>query len=541
MLSVTTSRSRVDCQGGEVSRLMADIVLINPGFEPSFWGLEYALPLLGKRANLPVACLPLLAALTPPGHSVTLIDENVEAIDFERCARADIVGVTGMSVQRGRMREILAELKRRGAFVVVGGPWATVKEEEFSSLADVVFVGEAEETWPRFLREWELGLHQTRYEQAEKTDMSTVPTPRFDLLKMRHYAFGSVQFSRGCPFQCEFCDIIVTFGRKPRIKTSPQIKAELEALLAQGLRMAFIVDDNLIGNKKEIKKVLRDLIAWQERNGYPMTFFTEASIDLADDAELLRLMDEANIVSVFVGVESPNEASLRETKKLQNVRAGGSLVEKVQRIQDAGLEVSCGLILGFDHDDATIFDAQLRFIAEARVITVMLGMLSAIPKTPLHDRLAAEGRLDLSDEPEFGTNVIPLRLDREQLRDGYVRVLNTIYEPAAYFNRMEDLYIKNRLTFSRAAERHWRRHPWRLLKAKGLFLVQALGLLARLTWHVPVPSLRREYLRRVWRLARVRREPSVLWIYVVKTAMHYHAHTMARRMAEQETRVVNTY
>ena len=217
------------------------------------------LPLLGKRANMPVACLPLLAALTPPGHQVTLLDENVEAIDFDRCARADIVGVTGMVVQRRRMREILGELKRRGAFVVVGGPWATVKEDDFAELADVVFVGEAEQTWPRFLREWEQGLHQARYEQAERTDMTTVPTPRFDLLKMRRYAFGSVQFSRGCPFQCEFCDIIVTFGRKPRIKTTGQIFAELEALRAQGIRIAFIVDDNLIGNKAAIKQVLR---AW---------------------------------------------------------------------------------------------------------------------------------------------------------------------------------------------------------------------------------------------------------------------------------------
>ncbi len=316
---------------------MADIVLINPRFEVSYWGIEHALPLLGKRANMPVACLPLLAALTPPGHRVTLVDENVEEIDFERCARADIVGLTGMVVQRRRMRQIIRELKRRGAFVVVGGPWATVKEDDFEGWVDAVFVGEAEETWPRFLREWAEGRHHRRYEQAEKTDMTTVPTPRFDLLRMRQYAFGSLQFSRGCPFQCEFCDIIVTFGRKPRIKAAAQVVAELEALRAQGVRMAFIVDDNLIGNKRAIKPLLRELVAWQVRNGYPMTFFTEASIDLADDPEMLRLMDEANIASVFVGIESPNEASLRETRKFQNVRAGGTLVEKVHRIQEAGL------------------------------------------------------------------------------------------------------------------------------------------------------------------------------------------------------------
>src|SRR5947209_10157978 len=256
--------------------------------------MEHALPLLGKRANLPVAALPLLAALTTREHDVTLVDENVQALDFDRLAQADIVCLTGMSVQRVRMREILTELKDRGAFTVVGGPWVSVQEDYFGDLADVIFVGEAEETWPRFLNEWRQGLHQTRYEQADKTDMAKVPTPRFDLLKMRHYAFGSLQFSRGCPFQCEFCDIIVTFGRRPRIKTSAQVIAELEAIRAQKMRIVFIVDDNLIGNKKAIKEVLRDVVAWQEQNGYPLTLFTEASIDLADDPELLQLMTDAN-------------------------------------------------------------------------------------------------------------------------------------------------------------------------------------------------------------------------------------------------------
>ena len=179
---------------------MAEIILINPRFEVSYWGLEHALPLLGKRANMPLASLPLIAALTPPEHSVTLLDENIEAIDFDRCARADIVGLTGMVVQRRRMRQILTELKRRGAFVVVGGPWVTVKEEDFAGLADAVFIGEAEETWPRFLGDWQRGEHQSRYEQDERTDMATVPTPRFDLLRMRDYLFGNVQFSCGSRF-----------------------------------------------------------------------------------------------------------------------------------------------------------------------------------------------------------------------------------------------------------------------------------------------------------------------------------------------------
>ncbi len=255
---------------------MANIVLVNPRFEVSYWGgLEHALPLLGKKCNVPTACLPLLAALTPPEHQVTLVDENVEDIDFDKLAQADIVGLTGMIVQRQRMREILSELKARGVFVVVGGPWISVQEDYFDGLADAIFVGEAETTWPQFLDDWQHGRHQYRYEQAERTDMTTVPVPRYDLLKTKNYVFGSVQFSRGCPFQCEFCDIIVTFGRKPRLKTSAQVIAELEAMRTAGLSIGFIVDDNLIGNKAAVKVLLQDVHAWQEREGYPLQFFTE--------------------------------------------------------------------------------------------------------------------------------------------------------------------------------------------------------------------------------------------------------------------------
>jgi radical SAM superfamily enzyme YgiQ (UPF0313 family) len=521
---------------------MADIVLINPRFEASYWGMEHALPILGKKANLPVACLPLLAALTPPGHHVSLVDENVEALDFDRLAQADVVGVTGMSVQRFRMREILTELKKRGAFTVVGGPWVTVQEDYFGDLADVIFVGEAEETWPRFLSEWKQGKHGPRYEQAEKSDMTRLPTPRFDLLKMRHYLFGSVQFSRGCPFQCEFCDIIVTFGRRPRLKTSAQVVAELEALLAQGVRIAFIVDDNLIGNKKAVKLLLRDLVAWQRARDYPLTFFTEASLDLADDPELLRLMVDANFISVFIGIESPNEESLRETKKYQNVRKGGTILDRVHTIQRAGLEVWCGMILGFDHDDPRIFAAQTEFIHEARIAHAMIGMLHAIPKTPLHARLAREGRLDPADVPEHGTNVIPLRVSREALREGYVRVWNELYEPGAYFARVEELFLRERIPFAPTRVRYMRRHrPWKLLGSKTWDLLRGAALCARLMWSVPDRALRREYRWRIGRLLQVRRDPTLLLIYVIKCAMHYHHYRMARDMASGETAVLNSF
>jgi radical SAM superfamily enzyme YgiQ (UPF0313 family) len=519
---------------------MANIVLINPRFEVSYWGMEHALPFMGKRANLPVACLPLLAALTPREHAVTLIDENVEPIDWERCRRADIVGITGMSVQRFRMKEILTELKRRGCFCVAGGPWITVQEDYFGDLLDAIFIGEAEETWPRFLAEWPEGRQGYRYEQAEKSDMTKVPTPRFDLLKMHRYAFGSLQFSRGCPFQCEFCDIIVTFGRRPRIKTADQVIAELEAIRRAGIPIAFIVDDNLIGNKKAIKPVLRAVIAWQERRNYSLTLFTEASIDLADDPELIELMVRANFIATFIGIESPDEESLREAKKFQNVRAGGTLQEKVRRIQVAGMEVWCGMIMGFDHDDEGIFDRQIQFVQEARIAFSMSGMLSAIPKTPLHDRLAAEGRLDTADTNDYGTNVVPLLMDRAALREGYIRVLNALYEPGAYFERTDALFLEPSFDIGIKKLRNWVTWPRQLPEELG-FLLGAIGLFARLMIRVPDSSLRREYRRRLWQLLKVHRRPGLVLNYVFHLAMHYHCSQLAQRVADPEQQLINSY
>ncbi|NTJ68251.1 B12-binding domain-containing radical SAM protein [Agrobacterium rhizogenes] len=509
---------------------MAHIVIINPRFETSYWGMEHALPLFDAKANLPVACLPLLAALTPAEHTVTLVDENIEPIDYGLCERADIVALTGMIVQRFRMTEILTELKRRNCFIVVGGPWVTVKEDYFGNLVDVSFIGEAEETWPKFLAEWQEGHHARRYEQSDRTDMSTVPVPRFDLLKMDDYAVGSIQFSRGCPFTCDFCDIIVVFGRKPRIKTSIQIIAEMEALLASGMDTAFIVDDNLIGNKKAIKEVLRDVVAWQERHHYPMTFLTEASIDLADDAELMQLMVDANIRTVFIGIETPNEEALRETKKLQNLRKGGTMLEKIHSIQQTGMEVWCGMILGFDSDDATIFDAQRVFIKDARIVNAMIGMLAAIPKTPLYTRLAKEGRLDHDDPPAYGTNVIPLNLSRETLRDGYLSVLSDLHQPAAYFDRLDALYIDARIEPESTRLRHLRRHPLRLIALNATWALEAVGIFVRLMRRVKEADLRATYRARLFNLLRHRRSPVVLQIYAIKCAMHYHAHIMVQQM-----------
>jgi radical SAM superfamily enzyme YgiQ (UPF0313 family) len=458
---------------------------------------------------------------------VTLIDENVNPIDFDRCARADIVGITGMIVQRERMMEILSQLKRRGAFVVVGGPWVTVQPDDFEGRADVVFIGEAEETWPRFLAEWGQHRHQQRYEQAEKTDVTKLPVPRYDLLGMRRYVFGIVQFSRGCPFQCEFCDIIVMFGRRPRVKTASQALAELDALRVLGVENVIVADDNLTSNRKAMKEVLRAVAEWQDRNGYPLSLLCEASLDLADDAEMMQLMVAANLTVVFVGIESPNEESLRETKKLQNLRKGGTMVDKVHAIQRAGIEVWSGMILGFDHDDTSIFEAHRRFITQARIVNPLVNLLMALPRTPLHARLQREGRIDPA--AIYGTNVIPLRMSGEELRNGTLTLVRELFRASDYFDRLDRLYLDGGLAAEQGRKDHLAKHPLRRLRVNAICLIHAVAILLSLMQHVREPELAREYRRRMWRALKRRRDPMVLRIYAVKCAFHYHMHLVSHQ------------
>ena len=520
---------------------MARIALINPRFPVSFWGLNHGLPLMGKRANMPVLALPTLAGLTPPEHEVVLIDENVREIDFDELATFDIVGLTGMTVQRDRMREILMELHARDIFTVIGGPWISVAEDWFSGLVDVMFIGEAEETWPRFLEEWKQGLHQFRYEQAEKTDMTKVPQPRYDLVPFRDYAMGCVQTSRGCPFQCEFCDIIVIFGRKPRVKTPEQVVAEIDAQHRLGARVIFLVDDNFIGNKKLAKGILRAIVEWQHAHGFPMAFFTEASLDLAEDDELMALMADAGLVAVFIGIESPDEAALRETKKYQNVRGG--IVERVRKVQDAGLEVYAGMIVGFDSDDESVFDRQFEFLRQTRVVGAMAGMLSAIPKTPLYDRLEAAGRLDnaAADDPNIATNVIPLNMSREAMRDGWVDLMDRLYDADNYFDRFDALFVEGRLPLA-TAKMTWlrKRRPLSYVKIQTLTVLAALGMLARIWTDPRTRPFRRRYARSLRKLLTSGRPPRYLFQFAYKCIMHTHFAIMTRQMVKGETRLVNT-
>jgi radical SAM superfamily enzyme YgiQ (UPF0313 family) len=414
------------------------ICLINPRFEPSYWGFEYALPLYpgDKRSTMISGSLPTVAGLCGD-HHVRVLDENVEEIDWDSLRAYDIVGVTGMNVQKVRLREILVRLRELGIFTVVGGPFVSVKEEFFEGLCDVMFVGEAETTWPQFLDDFSRGKPTAkRYQQTMQTDMTKAPRPRYDLLKVDRYASGALQYSRGCPFQCEFCDIIVIYGRRPRVKRPEQLVTELDDMRQAGFKSAFIVDDNFIGDKKKAKALLTQIIPWMEQHDYPLRLTTEASINLADDPELLELMYQANFRSVFIGIETPRAASLEETKKFQNVR-GDSLDAKLQRIQNAGLDVNAGFIVGFDSDDKAIFEDQFQFIQQNGITLAMVGMLQAIPTTPLYKRLEQENRL--VDE-ESDCNFVPKQMTREELREGYLGLVQRLYTPQAFLDRYFKVY-----------------------------------------------------------------------------------------------------
>ncbi len=414
------------------------IYLVQPRFPPSYWGQDFFLPLTPYRAVFPPLGLLTLGALTPPEFGVTLCDENAgEPIDYE--TNAGIVGITGYIIQAARVFEIADRFRERGKVVVLGGPLANLLPEECRPHCDVVFEGEAEYTWPRFLREFAAGTHSDRYHETEKIHLPDSPPPRLSLMNSR-YAHGIVQCSRGCPFTCEFCDIIVMYGRKMRFKPIEQVVREVAAWQARGASQVFFADDNFIGNRAYAKDLLRALAAWNASRRHALSFYTQASVDMVRDEELLGLFRDANFASVFIGIESPRKASLAETHKTQNEKL--DLVAAIHKIQSYNLFISAGMIVGFDQDDATIFDEQYDFLQEAQIPVVMLTALMAVPRTPLYQRLEAAGRIDNGTDlsryvgTNGGTNFLPLKLTREELRVGQANLYRRLYAPEAFAARL---------------------------------------------------------------------------------------------------------
>ncbi len=418
------------------------ILLVTPRNAPTLWTADRALEVIRKRCLFPNLSMPTLAGLTPREHDVILCDENVEDIDFE--VEADIVGVTGYIVHRERMLAIVDEFRRRGRFVAVGGPYASLCPEELRGKCDALFVGEAEETWPRFLKDFALGLPQAEYHEREKPDLTQAPPPRFDLLKLDRYEAVTLQTGRGCPFRCEFCDIIVVYGRRPRIKTVEQVLNEIRECHRLGARRIFSADDNFISNKNHAKQLLRALGDWGREHGYPIAFGAEASVNASEDDELLELMRQANLTTVFMGVESPRAASLQETKKTQNVR--GDLIAQIHKVHSFGIQVQAGMIVGFDHDDADVFDEHVRFLEDAHVPVAIVSMLQALPRTPLHQRVQAEGRLltEASGHHAMGfSNIDPVGMERVELYRGYRELLTKLYSVESFGVRVRG-YLENR-------------------------------------------------------------------------------------------------
>lgn len=397
------------------------LLLLNPRFPESFWSFKWATEtvLSNKRTTNPPLGLATVAALSPQDWEVEIVDENVESIPL--APRADLIGICGMGVQFARQKELLTYYRQRGYYVVAGGSYASLCPEEYESLADTVISGEAEYIWPEFCRDFEKGAPRQFYRETGEVDLTVSPTPRFDLLDLSKYRAISLQFSRGCPFRCEFCDIIVMFGRKPRTKTVEQVGRELDALRNLGARNVFFVDDNLIGNKPQAKSLLTFLKEYQDRHQYRFHFGTEASLNMAQDDELLRLFREAGFGWVFIGIESPDAESLKETKKFQNTRE--DILSSVRKIYSAGIDIYAGFIVGFDNDTTAVFDKQFDFIMESGIQVAMIGLLTALPKTPLYERLKAEGRLlsetTTADNTKLGTNLLPKQMSYREMVEGY--------------------------------------------------------------------------------------------------------------------------
>ncbi|HJT75872.1 MAG TPA: radical SAM protein, partial [Gemmataceae bacterium] len=416
--------------------------LVQPQFPPSYWGMSHFLEMTPFRAVFPPLGLLTLAAVTPPEFRVTLEDENAgEAIDYD--TPAGIVGVTGYIIQMDRVFAIADRYRERGKLVVLGGPLANLMPEECRPHCDVLFHGEAEYTWPRFLREFAAGRWADHYEEHDKIHLPDSPPPRLDVLKQR-YAHGIVQCSRGCPFTCEFCDIIVMYGRKMRFKPVEQVLREVRAWKELGVGQVFFADDNFIGNRAYAKDLLRALARWNRRQRNALSFYTQASIDMVRDDELLGLLRDANFVSVFIGIESPRKSSLAETHKTQNEKL--DLVAAVHKIQSYNLFISAGMIVGFDNDDPSIFDEQYDFLQAAQIPIVMLSALLAVPRTPLYQRLQAAGRLRTfratgTSASRFvgtngGTNFEPLHMTVDELRAGQQRLYQRLYAPEAFAHRL---------------------------------------------------------------------------------------------------------
>lgn len=419
-----------------------NVLMLYPEFPDTFWSFKHALKFIHKKASSPPLGLATVAAMLPQEWSIRLIDVNTKTLKNSDILWADMVFISAMVVQRKSAIEIIKQCKALGTKVVAGGPLFTGEYERFPEV-DYFVLNEAEITLPRFLEDLQNGNPQRIYKTDDYCDLSLTPVPQWDLIDINKYDSMSIQFSRGCPFNCDFCNVTALLGHKPRIKSKEQILNELNAIYELGWRRnIFFVDDNFIGNKKVLKQeILPALIEWRkDKKG--CLFITEASINLADDEELMNLMVKAGFISVFIGIETPDDSSLMECNKSQN--RNRNLIESIKVLQNKGLQVMAGFIVGFDNDTPSIFQRQIEFIQKSGIVTAMVGLLQAPYGTRLYERMKNEGRLQdemTGDNADGTTNIIP-KMDASLLKKGYEQIMNQIYSPKLFYERVRQFLIE---------------------------------------------------------------------------------------------------
>ena len=466
-----------------------NILLVYPRYPETFWSFNNALRFIGKKAAHPPMGLLTVAAMLPAEWKLKLVDLNFSLLKDEDILWADYVFISAMTVQKSSVKSVIARCLKLHRKVVAGGPLFTAEYKQFPEVHHLV-LNEAEIILPKFLHDLEHGCPESVYQSSRWADLTTSPVPLWNLINFKNYATMCIQYSRGCPYDCEFCDIMVLYGRVPRTKSPENILWELDALYERGWRGSiFFTDDNFIGNKKRIKhELLPAIIHWMKMRRYPFSFNTQASINLANDDSLIHLMVEAGFNSVFVGIETPDEESLIECGKLHNT--GINLLENVKKLQSSGLQVQGGFIVGFDSDKKDIFARMSKFINESGIVTSMVGLLNAVPNTRLYKRLVKENRIikEVSgDNTDFSMNFLP-KMDFKELIDGYKKLLRDIYKPEVYYNRVR--------TFLRNYKFEY--------KYKGSFTISRLRALIMSVYKLGVkPGVRRHFWKlMIWTLIR---------------------------------------
>ena len=412
------------------------VLMIYPKIPITYWSLEYSLSFINKKGLMPPLGLLTIASMMPENFDIKLIDMNINPLYNKDIDDADLVFISSMIVQKKSFNHVVKICRDFNTPVIAGGPYPTSSYQDIEGV-DYFVLNEAEVTLPKFISDYEQGNAHHIYWDEYKPDITETPAPKYDLIDLNDYSCIALQYSRGCPFNCEFCDIIEMFGRKPRTKDADQFIHEIESVFNIGYQgPIFIVDDNFIGNKNKAKELLKKIIIWQKTHTFPFSFFTEASINLAEDDELLVLMKDAGFNMVFIGIETPDINSLILTDKKQNIRS--DIQESVKKIQTYGIEVLGGFIIGFDTDPENIFDLQIKFIQQAGIPMAMMGLLDALPNTQLYRRLQKENRLITNstgnNTHDLHLNFIP-KMDLERVEEGYKRVISEIYTPKNYFSR----------------------------------------------------------------------------------------------------------